>query len=1101
MNPAAFRICGMCGTSLAGSTERRQERKVVTCLFCDLVGFTARAERMDPEDVRALLSPYHARVKAELERYGGTVEKFIGDAVMAVFGAPLAHEDDPERAVRAAIAILAYAREADLQLRIGIATGETLVALDARPEAGEAMVAGDVVNTAARLQAAAIVEPILVDEATHRTTRMIIDYGDPAEVLAKGKSMPVRAWPALGARSRFGSEADSGQLTPLVGRDTELAVLRGAFDSALDERTPRQVTLVGEPGIGKSRLVAELGRIVEDDPRLITWRKGRCLAYGDGISFWALGEIVKAQAGITEDEPRAETDRKVREMLEALIDEPGEATWVGTHLRPLVGLDVPLDHGADRRGEAFAAWRRLLDALARRGPTVIVVEDLHWADDGLLDWLDELLDWLDDIPLLVVGTARPELLVRRPAWSRPRPSAIALDLEPLSDESTMRLIAHATGRQPMADESHIALVERAGGNPLYAEQFARLINERSPIGALTVPESLHGIIAARVDALPGPEKATLQSASIVGKVFWSGSLGGDRWKTEDRLVTLGRRGFVVRQRRSSIDGETEWSFSHVLLRDVAYGEIPRGDRADRHRRTAEWIAGLGRPDDHAELIAHHWRAALSLARDSGRGDADELVEPTRLALRAAGRHAFALHAYGAAASYLAEAERLWPDDAPDGPMVTLELGRSMYVWADPSDPDLEATLSRAVLAARRAGDRDGEAEAEGYLSQTLWARGDRADEAERHLARGLELTTGSDSASATRVMTYAARQLALTGRPREAIPLARQARARAEAQGLVDLEAHALDTIGVARTLLGDPGGLEDSRRALDLAIASDPPRAASIANNLSVAYWYALDIERMADAQETGLALARRFGDGSGLKWLRGSRPETLMIVGRWDEALAAADEFVSECESSGSHYQESLARSVRGRIRSARGDPDGALADLRRGLELARATGDAQMLMPALGGLAREAHEHGHEAEGAARLEELIGLLPGSPREEAAFALAQEVLYAPVIVGHEGEVKRALGKPRGPIGAIVSACLDRDFRRAADVWAAAGSPTYEGLHRIRAAEELLAAGTTAAGRSELGRAMAFFRRVGASRYLEIGDRLRARAGLVEDR
>jgi len=280
--------------------ESRRERKVVTVLFCDLVGFTARAESLDPEDVEALLGPYHARVRAELERHGGTVEKFIGDAVMALFGAPVAHEDDPERAVRAALAIHDFAVEEGLELRIGVTTGEALIRLDAQPESGEGMASGDVVNTAARLQAAAPVNGILVSEATHRATREAVDYEEAPAVEAKGKSEPIAVWRATAARSRFGVDVTHHARAELVGREREMAILSDAFERARQERVPQLVTLVGVPGIGKSRLVYELSRIADAAPDLITWRQGRCLAYGDGVAFWALAEMVKAQAGIDE---------------------------------------------------------------------------------------------------------------------------------------------------------------------------------------------------------------------------------------------------------------------------------------------------------------------------------------------------------------------------------------------------------------------------------------------------------------------------------------------------------------------------------------------------------------------------------------------------------------------------------------------------------------------------------------------------------------------------------------------------------------------------------------------------------------------------------
>jgi len=312
--PGEFPFCPFCGVALTAvlSGPVQEERKVVTVFFADLVGFTKRAETMDPEDVRAILSPYHNRLRAELERFGGTVEKFIGDAVMALFGAPVAHEDDPERAVRAALAIRLYAREEGIELRIGITTGETLVRLSARPEQGETVATGDVVNTAARLQAAAPVNGVLVDETTYRATRHAIDYRVVEAVDAKGKADPVSVWEALEARARFGVDVSHHARAELVGRERELSVLGDALDRARHGRIPQLVTLVAVPGMGKSRLVYELSRAVDADAELITWRQGRCLAYGDGVAFWALAEVVKAQAGILDRDSEAEAAEKVR---------------------------------------------------------------------------------------------------------------------------------------------------------------------------------------------------------------------------------------------------------------------------------------------------------------------------------------------------------------------------------------------------------------------------------------------------------------------------------------------------------------------------------------------------------------------------------------------------------------------------------------------------------------------------------------------------------------------------------------------------------------------------------------------------------------------
>src|SRR3954468_12384677 len=572
-NLDSSRFCGMCGASLVpAAAPPREERKVVTILFTDLVGSTARAEGLDPEDVSATLSAYYAQLRAELERFGGTVEKFIGDAVMPVFGAPVAHEDDAERAVRAALAIRDSIGE-ELQIRTAVNTGEALVALGAKPSEGEGMVSGDVVNTAARLQSSAPVNGILVGEATYRATRHAIDYGDAPAVEAKGKSQPVKVWQAVAARSRFGSDVEQKLRTPLVGRQRERGLLADALAHARTEQSAQLVTLVGVPGIGKSRLVAELFQIIEAEPDLTNWRQGRSLPYGERVSFWALGEIVKAHAGILESDDTADAEEKLGAMVEGLAEDEREREWLARHTRPLVGLE-----GAERteREEAFAAWRRLLEAAAEQRPLVLVFEDLHWADDGLLDFVDHLPDWATTVPLLVVGTARPELLDRRPGWGGGKRNAFTLSIGALSDEETGQLLRRLLDRPVLDADAQQAVLQRAEGNPLYAEEYARMLAENEG-GDLPLPETVQGLIAARIDGLAPAEKALLQDASVVGKVFWPGALPG---ADEQILHALERKEFIRRDRRSAIAGETQYAFLHALVRDVGYGQIPRSERAE-----------------------------------------------------------------------------------------------------------------------------------------------------------------------------------------------------------------------------------------------------------------------------------------------------------------------------------------------------------------------------------------------------------------------------------------------------------------------------------------------------------------------------------------
>ena len=580
-----------------------KERKVVSVLFVDLVGFTAQSESADPEDVDALLRGYHRDVRHEIERYGGTVEKFIGDAVVAVFGAPVAHEDDPERAVRAALRIL---DATDLDIRIAVNTGEVLVDLDSRPEQGEGMVTGDAVNTASRLQGAAPLRGILVGEATHAATARAIEYEELEPVELKGKSHPLAVWQAVAARSRLGIDVDAPAAAPFVGRRRELELLQQLFERCLDESGMQLVTIVGEPGAGKTRLVGELRAWVDERPEIVLWRQGRCLPYGEGIAYWPVGEAVKAQAGILESDDLAATAAKLDLTLEGMPD----PDWLRARLAPLLGLEA----GSGSRDESFAAWRTFFEELAARSPLVLIVEDLHWADPAMLEFVEYLVEWSAGEPMLVIATARPELFERNPGWGGGKRNATTISLSSLSDEDTARLVAALLERSVLPAETQALLLERAGGNPLFAEEFVRMLRDRGVDDAV-VPGSVQALIAARLDTLDAARKQLVHDAAVVGKVFWGGAVaaisGSDRAHVRSELHELVRKELVKPARLSSVEGEQEYVFWHALVRDVAYGQIPRADRIGRHVAAAEWIERVtgDRVGDHAEILAHHYLSA------------------------------------------------------------------------------------------------------------------------------------------------------------------------------------------------------------------------------------------------------------------------------------------------------------------------------------------------------------------------------------------------------------------------------------------------------------------------------------------------------------
>ncbi|MBA3432565.1 MAG: AAA family ATPase [Actinobacteria bacterium] len=1093
-NPHGFRFCGACAAPLATEpSPRREERKVVTVLFADLVGFTARAERLDPEDVRALLAPYHERLRAELERFGGTVEKFIGDAVMAVFGAPIAHEDDPERAVRAALAICDWVAEdaAGLDVRVGVNTGEALVALNVRPSEGEAMAAGDVVNTAARIQAGAPVNTILVGEQTYRATAHAIDYHDAEAVVAKGKSEPIAVWEALQTRARHGIDVAQRPAVPLVGRQRELELLVSTLARVREERAPQLVTLVGVPGIGKSRLVYELSQAVERGTELITWRQGRSLPYGEGVTFWALGEIVKAQAGILENDSAAEAAAKLERAVAELAPDPEEAQWLDAHLRPLIGIGGA-ESGAGA-GEPFAAWRRFLELLAERRPLVLVFEDLHWADDALLDFVDGLVDRVSDVPLLVLATARPEFLERRPGWGGGKTNAVTLSLPPLPDDDSARLVSTLLDRPLLAAERQHALLMRIGGNPLYAEQYARAFVERGDL--VDLPETVQGIIAARLDGLSQEEKRVLQDAAVVGKVFWLAAVeaiaGLARAELDEILHRLERKQFVQRARRSAVAGEAEFAFRHVLLRDVAYGQIPRSARAQKHQRAAEWLESLGRADDHAEMLADHYVNAVEFARASG-GAEPELVERAHRALRDAGDRAAALAAYAAAVGFYESALELSPGDAGDRGALLLRLGRARFAAESAGAEELEAALE----ALRAAGDNEGAAEAAVALRTVAWYEGDR-DRADAWLDEALALVRERpDSPAKAQALVARAGSHFVAGEYVEALRLGREALPLVERLGLDAVRARVLNTVGISRVFLGEPEGVGDLEQAVAIAREANAfEQLHGALNNLSEAQFFLGNIAEGAQTYEELVEIMERFGRDTDRRWGRAALAGIRAGEGRWDEAISLADEFIAETEAGSPHYLEPICRVVRASIRLARGDAAGASTDSERALQVARPTRDAQAVAPALHARATVLLAEGRRDEADALAGELLTLGPklvvnlGGVHGTGIIELA----WFARELGRESELLMILASaPAVPWALAARAVASRDFQRAAAVLAEIGFRPGEAYTRLRAAQELAGAGKTAEAEGHLEAALAFYREVGATHFIREGEALR---------
>jgi class 3 adenylate cyclase/tetratricopeptide (TPR) repeat protein len=1110
-NQPASRYCSRCGEALVAVDHRREERKVVSVLFADLVGFTSRAERMDVEDVRAMLAPYFALARERLEQYGGTVEKFIGDAIVAVFGAPVARENDPERAVRAALAIreaLAESNERnpelDLHVRIAVNTGEALVSLDANSAGGEGIASGDVVNTAARLQGAAATDGVVVGAVTYQATADVIEYGESFTVWVKGKSAPVPCWPAITARSRVGETRRRHDDTPLVGREHEQRELIDAFERARRERSVQVLTLVGVPGVGKSRLVRELFRHIDQEPELIRWREGRSPPYGDRGSFWALGEIVKAEAGILDSLESDIVASMLARSVANLGVEGDEAAWLERHLRTLVGLEAGEPLFGDRRAEAFAAWRRFVERLAEHRATVLVFEDLQWADEATVDFIEHLVGWAAYVPLLVLCTARPELVERQPQWGRESANARVVSLAPLSEPETRDLLDALLRNERLPTPTSAALLSAAEGNPLYAEEFVRMLVNRQLLVQrggewvlsreedLPVPDSVQGIIAARLDDVPDIDKAVIQDASIVGKVFWSGAVAAvsdrGRWAIEEALRRLEHRQLIRRKHHSSISDESEYVFEHSLIRDVAYRTIVRPVRGDKHRRAGDWMSSLpGDRRDRTDAIAYHYVTALENAEASGKATPALRSEASK-ALQAAAARAGSIHSYAVAARLWGNALELCAPGDTARPRMLLEYGKALAIADEPA----AAVLDEASVALVEAGEPAAAAEAESTNGWLLAVAG-QAAEARARDERALELSRDSPPSYTNALILARAGTHQSTTREShpEALRLLGEALSIADSLGLREIQAEALQFVGLTRLDAGEASGIDDNERALALATELNSPVSLSCYGNLADVRRYLGELEESARLHQAGEHAAERFGIPVQVRKFRAQQAIDLFYRGSWDEALGLLDEYLGVVETSSPHYGAGEARLHRGRIRLARGDGEGALEDGSVALAFARATGEPWDLFPALAFWARASIEHDPD-EVEASVAELLGALAAGQPLWGASALPDLLAAMPHRRFPELRSLLAEATPDTRWYEAARAVFDGDHARAADIYAVIGSMPDEAFARLEAARQSL---VTGAGGTEdqLEGALAFFRRVEARVYLNDAERLAA--------
>ncbi len=859
-------------------------------LFADLSGYTAVAERMDPEAVKSMVDRALRRLGEEVTRFGGTVDKFIGDNVMAVFGAPVAHEDDPERAVRAGLAMQAAMAEineriegVEFALRVGINSGEVLAG-----QVGEDYtVIGDAVNVASRLQSAARPATVTVGETTHRLTRQAIEYTELEPLRLKGKAEPVPAWEAV--RITVTGTTLSRASTPLIGREEESELLSSLFDRVVREERSHLVTVIGQAGVGKSRLLRELATEVSERQDSPLMRVGRCPAYGSGLAYWALGEIIREQFQIVDTDDSEAAWSKLRFGFEKLFEEGGSESdepperVAATIARPL-GVDVPdtvaeeaIPEGEDpqqTRARMFSAVRSLIEAASRIHPLVLAIEDIHWADEGMLDLIEYLARWVRG-PVLLVCLARDELLDRRPGWGGGRRNATTIALEPLGPDRAHELVsALLPADQEDCDARVVAQVaERSGGNPLFAEEMVNRILEEGGGAGEALPETVHAVLAARLDALTPTERTLIQHASVVGETFWQGVVGatGGEGDVDATLGSLAEKDLIVSSSGSRLAGEREFAFKHVLIRDVAYATLPKTVRARRHAEVATFIED--RSPDRTEaviaMVADHLGRAAAIGGDSGL-EPDELKtirDRAHGALERAGDVAADLYSNQEALTHYESALALDGEDGecehPDARAriseklgdVALRLGRvdrAVELWEECLD------YHRGQEDLARVGDLHRK------IGAGLWNKGDREGSI-GHYQRGIDLLKdGPPCLELVRLYEEAASLYMHTGDNMLAIYASEKALRLAER---LEESAAASRAHGIFGRVFGRIGDSERARenleQSVELARKADPAEA--IRALLALGYHFEIseaDYAAAAEAYGEALEIAERTGD-----------------------------------------------------------------------------------------------------------------------------------------------------------------------------------------------------------------------------------------------
>ena len=1116
-NSPGVKFCGECGAALSGGPAPREapaaERRLVSVLFADLVGFTAASEARDSEETRELLSRYFETCKRLVSLYGGTLEKFIGDAVMAVWGTPTAQEDDAERAVRAALDLVAAVPELDarLQARAAVVTGEAAVTLGAE---GEGMVAGDLVNTASRVQSAADPGTVLVGEATRRASEAAVAYEDAGERELKGKTEPVRVYHALRVTAgRKGALKSVGLEPPFVGRDRELRLMKELFHASADERKAHLVSVLGVGGLGKSRLVWEFFKYLDGLAEFAFWHRGRCLAYGEGVTYWALAEMVRMRAEIAEGEEPETARSKLNQTVREYVHDADEQEWVEQRLAHLLGLEERQVH---EREDLFAGWRLFFERMAEEDPVVLVFEDMHWADASLLEFVEYLLEWSRSHRIFVLTLSRPELVERHPQWGAGKRNFTSLTLEPLSEGAMQTML---DGFAPGLPEGlRRQILDRAEGVPLYAVETVRMLLDRGllvqegsvyrptgPIEALDVPETLHALIAARLDGLAPQERRLLQDASVIGKTFTKAAVAAvhdaPAEELEPLLAALVRKEVLSIQSDPRSPERGQYGFLQDLVRFVAYETLARRDRKVRHLRAAAHLEdafGAGELEV-VEVVASHYLAAYEAAPDDE--EAAETRGKAAETLRRAGERAASLAAAEEAERYFQQAAEL-----AGGPIVQAELYERAgeMAFAGSRLEGAQAHYERAIALFEAEGATHPAARVSARLGEVEWQLG-HLEEALERMERALAVLEADEpDADTAALTTQLGRLYFFNGNLERSTELLEQGLALGEALRLAEVVAQALNTYGVISLWRGRPEtALAHYTHSLKLALENDLPTAAFRAyNNLGDCFNQFDRYDEGLEYDEQGIALARKVGNRQWEWRLMLESCLALQVTGRWDEAL----ERVADV-SADQLAEWPLYRGTPGEIRVHRGDLDSARTLLALDPRL-EGSADVQERAQYASGRALLLHAEGQLTDALTLAEEAVDAMKWmSTRHEsvkrgfvmaleAAFALGRldkvEELLGRIDAMQPGEMSAFLDAHRSRFRARLAAAQERahdvepPFKAAARVFREYGLVFWLAVTLLEHGEWLIGQGRREEAAPLLAEAREVFERLEAAPWLE---------------